>query len=70
MNATKIASLVLICIVALACATSIGLALLPNFAPKLQSKTSPEIPSLATTAKLIHPMGDPIDDPRPNKNKG
>lgn len=67
MKATKIAPLVLICVVALACATSIGLALLPNFAPKVQSKTSPEIPRLTINTKLIRPMGDPIDDPKPNK---
>lgn len=68
MKATKIAPLVLTCIVALACVTSIGLALLPNFASQVQSKTSHETPKLATMTHLIHPMGDPIDDPKPNKH--
>ncbi len=68
MKATKIAPLVLMCIVALACVTSISLALLPNLTLRMESKTTHDTPKLATMTHLIHPMGDPIDDPKPNKH--
>ena len=50
MNATKISPLILACIVTLAAASTIGLAIL----------------STSTTARNARLFGDPIDDPKPN----
>lgn len=66
---TNIVPFVLLCVVALAVASSIGIALLPNIAPRLELKSSQDtLKHAPTMAKIIHIMGDPIDDPRPNKH--
>ena len=73
MKATRIARLVLMCVVSLAVASTIGLALLSNISPHMDTMASKDFldsPTLARSmAQRILPLGDPIDDPKPNNVK-
>jgi hypothetical protein len=65
--------LALVCIVSLAVASTIGLAILSTIAPHIDTATLKDFldaPRLTrSTIGKILPMGDPIDDPKPNNAK-
>ena len=71
MKATKIAAFVLMSIVALAVASTVGLALLSNMIPTVETTTSKSTSQTCKAEQAFgHPIrlkGDPIDDPKPNK---
>ena len=65
--------LALVCIVSLAIASTIGLAILSTIAPHIDTTTlkgflnAPKL-TRSMIGKIL-PMGDPIDDPKPNNLK-
>lgn len=71
MKATKIAAFVLMSIVALAVASTVGLALLSNMIPTMETTASKSTSQTYKVAQaFVRPIrvkGDPIDDPKPNK---
>jgi len=70
-NATKLAPLVLICIVALTVVAGVGFALTYGVTPPTKAAVSKDntdtAVSLNVLAQRYYLMGDPIDDPKPNK---
>ena len=68
MTATKIAPLVLICVVALAVASSVGFALVTGIGQKMEVGLSKRIEASSSVSLLsfVKPLGDPINDPKPN----
>jgi len=71
-KATRMTRLALLCIVSLAVASTIGLAILSTIVPHIDVTTLKDFmnaPKLTrSVAQKILPMGDPIDDPKPNKH--
>jgi hypothetical protein len=67
---TRIARLILVCVVSLAVASTIGLTLLYNISPPIGTAASKDLldaPKLIRSmVQRILPMGDPIDNPKPN----
>ncbi len=70
-NSTKLAPLVLICVVSLAMISSIGLALTPSVNQMIKtvfSKVNAEDKQAPNDLALInHVLGETINDPKPNK---
>ena len=69
-NSTKLAPLVLICVVSLAMISSIGLALAPSVNQMMKTAFSrgntEDEQSPNDLTLIIHLLGDPINDPKPN----
>lgn len=70
MKATRIVPLVLMCIVALGAASTISFVLWSNTAPSIGIETPQDIFDVnwlvKAVARHIRPLGDPIDNPKPN----